>query len=61
MFIVYFWYTSYKTKLNYQVLATMIALKSSPKGPKETLLPSAVLSLSIVVSDVTVQPGDPGG
>ena len=49
------------TKLNYQVLATMIALKSSPKGPKETLLPSGLLSLSNVDSDVTLQPGDPGG
>ena len=48
------------TKLNYQVLATMIALKSSPKGPKETLLPSAVLSLSNVDSEVRLQPGDPG-
>ena len=47
------------TKFNYQVLATMIALKSSPKGPKETS-PSGLFSLSIVDSDVTLQPGDPG-
>ena len=48
------------TKLNYQVLATMIALKSSPKGPKETLPSLLLFSLSIVDSDVTLQPGDPG-